>query len=107
MKAKTSALQKAFANAEKKIKVHNVPKKKEPKGDAICSSDNYYYPPTLYLSEKDFANIETYQVGQKLQLAIAVEVTGINMREDGNDKRFNCDMKITEISDITPPKKGA
>ena len=104
MSIKGSALQEVLGQVEKKPKVHKIPAKKESKGNIEPSS--FYYPPTLYLSEKDFPGVENYRVGQKVQLAITVEVTGLSMREESKGKRFNCDMKLTEISDITP-RKGA
>ena len=105
MNNKTTPLQKAMENAGKKVKAHKVPSKAKENGKAIAAYD-CYYPPELRLSEKDFPGIENFTVGQKVQLAISVEVTGMNLREENGQKRVNCDLKLTEISDITP-KKGA
>lgn len=105
MDNKSVSLQTALSKAAKgKAAVHRVPAKKEDKG--LSSYESSYYPPTLYLREKDFPGIEKYTVGQKVQLAITAEVISVNMREDNNKKSFNCDLKLTEISDITPAKEG-
>ena len=104
MDNKSVSLQTALSKAAKgKAAVHKVPAKKEDKG--LSSYESSYYPPTLYLSDKDFPGIEKYTVGQKVQLAITAEVISVNMREDNNKKSFNCDLKLTEISDITPSAK--
>ena len=106
MNKTTTPLQKAMENAGKKVKSRKIPEKKQSKGKDLCTPDNCYYPPNLYLSDKDFPGIENFAVGQKVQLAISVEVTSMNLREENGQKRVNCDLKLTEISDITP-KKGA
>ena len=104
MNNKATPLQIAMKNAGKKIKAHKVPSKPKENSKASIASYDSYYPPELRLSEKDFPDVENFAVGQKIQLAISVEVTGMNTREEGDKKRFNCDLKLTEISDITPVK---
>lgn len=105
MDNKSVSLQTALSKAAKgKASVHKVPDKKEGKRGAISES-SYYYPPTLYLSEKDFPGIDKFSVGQKIQLAITAEVTGLSTSENGGKKEMNCDLKLTEISDITPSAK--
>jgi hypothetical protein len=105
MDNKSVSLQTALSKAAKgKAAVHKVPAKKEGKG--LASYESSYYPPTLYLSDKDFPGIEKFSVGQKIQLAVTAEVTGLSTRENGGKKEMNCDLKLTEISDITPAKEG-
>lgn len=106
MAKKISPLTAALAKAAmKKPKAHQLPKPKEPKyGNIPSNPDDYYYPPTLYLSQKELSGIDNYKVGQKVQLAISAEVTNVSMNDTGDGKSYSASLKLTEISDITPGK---
>ena len=105
----SKALLAALSNAGKPH-VHEVSKKKEPKpsknGQPVMVGD--YYPPTLYLSDKDFPGICGFKSGDTRTLVITVDVTSVESREhdgkNGKVKEHNASMTIAAISDITAAK---
>lgn len=99
--AKGTALLSAITGA-KKPKVFQVPKPKEPKGHGLAApSSDYYWPPNLYLSEKDFPGIEAWKAGDVVNLAITAKVGGISINESEKGKRsYHTDLTITAIADL-------
>ena len=94
-----AAIRKAMANS--KVKMRPMPKPKEPKHSCPSSAEEYYYPPTIYLSDKDFPGIKDWQFGQTVHLVITAEVGSISMRDEGKGaKRYNTDLKNTSIGDL-------
>lgn len=93
--------------AIEKAKVHQLPKKKEPKGMAAPSSDGYYWPPSLYLSSKDYPGIKDWKAGDTVQLCITGKVGSVNVtqREKGKDD-YSTELTVTAIADISPGGGG-
>jgi hypothetical protein len=66
-----------------------------------ASASNYYYPPTIYLSEKDFPGIENWKAGDKVNLAVTATVSSINTSErEKGKKSFDASLKLTAIADL-------
>lgn len=96
---------KALIEAIKKVKVHQIPKEKKPKGPDI--SNVYYFPPTLHLDTKDLPGIKDWNPGSTVQLAITATVGSVqvNKKEDGKEI-YSTHLDITAIGDITPKVGG-
>jgi len=97
----------AMKKAMKRMpKVHELPKKKEPKAVGV-DEPSIYYPPSLHLSTKDFPGVEKWQAGDTVYLAITAKVKSVSINErDGSKKRHSADLEIQEISDITQWEKA-
>jgi len=87
-----------------KPEVYELPAKKEPKSSMLEPSSNYW-PPTLYLSEKDFPGVYDFRAGDTRTLVITCDVKSKSMDEDEDGKEHhNSSLVITAISDITGAK---
>lgn len=88
-----------------KPEVHEVPQEKKPKGDMAGSVGMGYWPPTLYLSEKDFPGIDAFKGKDKIVLVVSCDVKTfeeVHKTGEGKDKEScNASLVITAISDIT------
>ena len=86
--------------------IHELPAKKESKGMmAMPSSDDSYWPPTLYLSEKDFPGVCDFKPGDTRTLVITCDVKSKSTDEiDDGKEHHNSSLVITAISDITGAK---
>lgn len=110
--ATANALKTALEKAAKgKLKTHKVPERKEPKGAGMAApSSDYYWPPSLYLSDKDFPGIENWKGGDTVTLVVTAKVRSQSTNEydegKGKKRTFNADLEITSISDITPGGGG-
>jgi len=104
-KALLTALSKA---GSAKPKVHELPKKKEPKGsDVPMSSDNMYYPPTLYLDDKDFPGVKNFESKKSVTLCVVCDVNSIEIRKANGKESHHASLTITDIADITAMVKAA
>ena len=98
--AKGNALLSAITGA-KKPKIHEVPKPKEPKGARMPSNGEYYWPPSLYLSDKDYPGIENWKAGDTVNLAVTAKVGSMRMEESEKGKKScHTDLTITAIADL-------
>lgn len=91
--------------------IHMLPEKKEPKGSSAgISEDSYYVRPLLWISGKDFPDIEKFKGGEKIVLAMECSVKRVNISETVDDKgkankETAATLEICAISDITGGKK--
>lgn len=101
MKDKKNPLIQAIEKAGS-IKVHDMPKEKQPKGTkAMAQPSDYYWPPTLYLSTEDFPGVENWKAGDVVNLAIRATISSKSENESTESKkRCSCELKITAISDL-------
>lgn len=91
----------AAISGAKKPKVFQVPKPKEPKGMNMPSGGDYYYPPSLYLSDKDYPGIENWEVGDTVNLAVTAKVGSMRMEvSEKGKKSCHTDLTITAIADL-------
>lgn len=99
--AKGTALLSAITGA-KKPKIFQVPKPKEPKGAGMAAPiSDYYWPPSLYLSDKDYPGIENWKAGDVVNLAVTAKVGSMRMEESEKGKKScHTDLTITAIADL-------
>jgi hypothetical protein len=69
---------------------------------AIPSNDDYYSRPNLYLSDKDYPDITTFKVGDKVALIVECEVKSLSSSERTDDKgkttkSYSADLEICGI----------
>ena len=87
-----------------KPEVYELPAKKKPKSSMLEPSSDYW-PPTLYLSEKDFPGVYDFRPGDTRTLIITCDVKSKSMDEDEDgEEHHNSSLAITAISDITRAK---
>ncbi|MCL6557454.1 MAG: hypothetical protein K6U74_01390 [Firmicutes bacterium] len=109
--AKAEALKTVLEKAVKgKLKTYKVPEKKAPKSQILNEPIRTYWPPELYLSDKDFPGIEKWKGGDTVTLVITAMVRSHSVNEyddgKGNKKTYNASLEVTSISDITPVGGG-
>lgn len=94
MKKKPSPLVMAIA------KVHQIPPPKEPKGNSLVNGDSYYYPPDLYISDKDYPGVSDFKAGSEVSLLITAKVSSLSTNtDDKGQARTNATLKITSIGE--------
>lgn len=109
-----SIIQKALENAKQsavKIETISTPKEKPNKGKkSVPVPYNVVWKPSLYLDDKQLANIGQYKAGDKVVLVIECNVRSVNTSDriiDGkSEKRHDAEIEIESFADITPPSNG-
>lgn len=85
-------------------------KLREIKGDSYGCEDEVTYLPTLRLKEVDLPQMSTWEVGEKYQLVIEVEMSQIgqeNAYEKGDGGDTEATFKITKVGVDTAEKSYA
>lgn len=102
-----TAIEKALEKIEgQTVKVDKMEEPKKKKGDNMECCSMYNGRPSLYLNDKEFSGIQSLNVGDKVVLVIECEIMGVNSysnldKDKKPVKKFNCDLAINAISDIT------